>query len=263
MIKNQSKLISIIMPNFDGEKFLDDAIGSVINQSYTNWELIIIDDASNDSSLEIINRYTLRDSRIKLNKNDHNMGGPAAPRNLGIKSCTGDYIAFIDSDDIWTKDKLLIQMNLIENSKYAFVSSKKYNFRFNKNKIIKTNKNDIQFKTIDYQKLIHKNFIYTSSVLISKNLIKSYSFNLDKKYIAVEDYDLWLKILKNECINVAIIKQKLILYRKNNQQSISRQKIKMAKKISNIQKQHSKNIAEALYYFCNYFVKSIANMITN
>lgn len=104
--------VSVIMPNFNSELFIESAITSVISQSFENWELLICDDGSSDGSLEIISRYTKLDPRIKLLKNDLVKGAPGA-RNSALKIAMGRYIAFLDSDDIWYKDKLKIQISFM------------------------------------------------------------------------------------------------------------------------------------------------------
>jgi glycosyltransferase involved in cell wall biosynthesis len=95
--------VSVIMPNFNGIKFIEYSIFSVIHQTYTNWELIIIDDCSTDNSIKIINQFT--DTRIKLLKNPRNIGA-ANSRNKGIEYASGDVITFLDSDDTWASSKL-------------------------------------------------------------------------------------------------------------------------------------------------------------
>jgi len=111
-----SPAISIIMPNFNGERFIAQAVKSVLGQTFTNWELIIIDDFSTDSSAEIITKF-LCDPRIRLIKNPYNQG-VAAARNIGIKHAEGQYISFLDSDDIWEAEKLQKQYDLLNASDF-------------------------------------------------------------------------------------------------------------------------------------------------
>ena len=111
-MQNNEPLISIILPLFNAQKYIKDCIKSVINQTYSNWELIIVDDASTDDSINIVSRLMLRDSRIKLIECKENFGGPAKPRNIGIKKSKGLYVAFLDNDDIWLPEKLKKQMEI-------------------------------------------------------------------------------------------------------------------------------------------------------
>ncbi|MBD5356201.1 MAG: glycosyltransferase family 2 protein [Bacteroides sp.] len=106
-------LVSIITPSYNCEKYIGETIESIIAQTYTNWELLITDDYSSDSSIEIIQQYVAKDSRIKLFKLNKNSGAGIA-RNISIENATGRYIAFCDSDDKWFPDKLAKQLNYME-----------------------------------------------------------------------------------------------------------------------------------------------------
>lgn len=111
--------VSIIMPNYNCEKFLEETINSVINQTYTNWELLIVDDCSTDGSVEIIKSYFKKDDRIKLFINETNRGA-AASRNWALREATGKWVAFLDSDDLWLPEKLEKQLAFMEENGYKF-----------------------------------------------------------------------------------------------------------------------------------------------
>jgi glycosyltransferase involved in cell wall biosynthesis len=115
---NNEVLVSIITPNFNCEKYIASTIESVICQTYPYWEMIIVDDFSTDRSIEIIERYILKDNRIKLIKL-YNTSGPAIARNTAIKEAKGRYIAFLDSDDLWYPDKLEKQIKYMHDKKCA------------------------------------------------------------------------------------------------------------------------------------------------
>lgn len=117
---NQSDLISIIIPTYNQANFLKNAIQSVLDQTYTNWELIIVDNYSTDSTEEIINQF--KDSRIKKFQIKNN-GIVAISRNVGIKMANGTWVAFLDSDDIWFPEKISYCLSKAENS-YDFVFHK-------------------------------------------------------------------------------------------------------------------------------------------
>ena len=110
-------LVSIIMPSFNTGAYIADSINSVIAQTYTNWELIIVDDCSTDNSLAII--CTFSDSRIILLQNEKNSGA-AVSRNYALREAKGKWIAFLDSDDMWAPEKLEKQIRFMENHQYAF-----------------------------------------------------------------------------------------------------------------------------------------------
>ena len=94
-------LVSVIMPMHNASRFIKDAIESVVAQTYSDWELLIVDDNSTDESAEIAREYASRNPKIKLLANDNPIGMPSAPRNVGVKAAQGRFIAFLDSDDLW------------------------------------------------------------------------------------------------------------------------------------------------------------------
>lgn len=116
-------LVSVIMPCHNGEKYLADAIRSVQSQTFPDWELLIIDDNSSDSSVNIIEEFCKSDSRIKLFHTKQSSGMPATPRNVGIKNAAGRLIAFLDCDDIWLPTKLARQVPLFGTKNVAVVFS--------------------------------------------------------------------------------------------------------------------------------------------
>ena len=116
MIEN---LVSIIMPSYNTGKYISESIESVIAQTYKKWELIIVDDCSNDLTIKVVQKYLKEYSNIffiQLEKNS----GAAAARNKGIEEAQGEYIAFIDSDDLWEKNKFECQINYMKENKKSF-----------------------------------------------------------------------------------------------------------------------------------------------
>ena len=118
-----NKMVSIIMPAHNAAVTIGDSIDSVIKQTYSDWELLIINDCSTDETLTIINKYAEKDKRIKIFKTDKSVGKPFYPRNVGITNANGRFIAFLDSDDIWLATKLEKQIPLFENEKVGIVFS--------------------------------------------------------------------------------------------------------------------------------------------
>ena len=112
--------ISIIMPCFNAEKFIESSSKSVLNQSFLNWELIVVDDKSSDNSAALINSLAKKDKRIIPVFLEVNHGGPGFPRNIGIGIARGKYTAFLDADDLWDRKKLALQINFMEKNKISF-----------------------------------------------------------------------------------------------------------------------------------------------
>ena len=187
-------IVTVIIPTYKRVEKLKRAIDSVLKQTFTNWEIIIIDNHSNDGTKELIISY--RNPKIKLLL-IRNYGNIAKSRNLGIKKSKGKYLAFLDSDDLWTSNKLLICIKTLS-KKVKIVYHDMY---------IQNNINQIIFKKSgmcrDLKKPIYHDLILngpafpTSSVVIEKSIFKKISlFNEKKELITWEDYDAWIRLSK-------------------------------------------------------------------
>jgi glycosyltransferase involved in cell wall biosynthesis len=182
-------LVSIITPLYNAEKYISNTIESVINQEYNNWELIIINDCSKDKGPEIIKNYQNQDKRIKIINLEKNSGAAVA-RNVGIENAKGNFIAFIDSDDIWEKTKLKEQISFMLDNNYNFSYTDyiQIDEKGNELRIIKTP------KILTYKKQLLYNHIGTSTVIYNQKILgKIYMPKLRKR----QDYAMWLRILKN------------------------------------------------------------------
>ena len=112
-------LVSIVMPNYNSEKYIEATINSVLNQTYQNWELILVDDCSTDNSLEIVRSFD--DDRIRILQNEVNSGA-AVSRNYALREAQGKWVAFLDSDDLWEPTKLEEQLEFMVENNYAFIN---------------------------------------------------------------------------------------------------------------------------------------------
>lgn len=236
-------LVSIITPVYNAEKYIEDTIKSVLNQSYMNWELILINDCSSDCSMNIIKKYNDRDSRIRvieLNKNS----GPAVARNTGIECAHGRFIAFLDSDDIWMPNKLEVQLNFMKknNIYFSFTEYLKINENGENRGIVKVPKN------LTYTELLKSNIIGCLTVVYDTHGIgKVYMPDIRKR----QDYGLWLKILR-EHTNAYGIQKCLAKYRVRKN-SVSSNKIKAASYQWQVyRKIEQLNLFKSIYYFINY-----------
>ena len=188
-----SPLVSIIIPTFNREKELERALNSVLKQSYTNWEVCIVDNNSTDDTIQLINSYN--HARIKLFFIENN-GIIAASRNLGIKNAKGKYLAFLDSDDWWEIRKLEKSIKILEKGDVSVV----YHDLFIVNKedqkfFFKRTKSRHLYKPIFNDLIINGNTLNTSSVVLRKDvLINISSFSEDSRLVAIEDYNAWLTL---------------------------------------------------------------------
>ncbi|HIF61764.1 MAG TPA: glycosyltransferase family 2 protein [Candidatus Pelagibacter sp.] len=184
--------VDVIMPNYNKAQYLEESIGSVINQKYKNWKLIIIDNFSNDNSIKIINNFRIRENKIKLINLKKNKG-VAFSRNLGIRFSKSEYIAFLDSDDYWSSEKLFEQINFMENKKYVF-SYTNYTPFFLRQNIKFFKKEIIPRKSFNFDQFINDTSISTSSIIVKRSITNTVFFS---KMKSLEDYYFKCKILKN------------------------------------------------------------------
>ena len=186
-----SELISIITPMYNSEKFIESTIQSVRNQTYVNWEMIIVDDASTDRSESIVRKIMRKDDRIKLMSLNKRKGSANA-RNNAIRSSRGRYLAFLDSDDIWLTEKLSRQVKFMKEGDYllSFTAYQKIDEESN---VI--GKVDIGRKEVSYKELLRTNYIGCLTVIIDVKLIgrKVFMPLIEKRH----DHALWLEILKD------------------------------------------------------------------
>lgn len=205
-------LVSVIIPMYNAQKYIEETVNSVLCQTYKNFEILIVDNSSTDDSRKIVNTYN--DERIKIVELDFNSGGPARPRNIGIENANGEYIAFLDADDIWLPEKIEKQTIFMEENKVNFTSCDCSLIDEKSLKIPFGIKSQILHKIISKQSVsdvMKNNFILTSSVLIKKDLL--IKFNESEDYMSVEDYDMWLHILVKERSRYEYQDEKLIKYR--------------------------------------------------
>lgn len=212
--KNQP-LVTVITPLYNAQEYIAQTIESVISQTYQNWEMIIVDDCSTDSSRDVVSRYVSKDERIKLIQSESNFGGPARPRNIALKNSKGDFVAFLDADDIWLPQKLEKQINFLKQNNNVDICHTLANTidenGISKNFIhesttYKKLKNVISKKNIIY----YINFININSVLMKFD--SELKFEEDINLIALEDWKYWIdNIKKNKTI--VLIDELLISYR--------------------------------------------------
>ena len=184
----EDEKVSIIMPAYNCERFITEAIHSVQAQTYTNWELIVVDDCSTDQTREIIEKFALEDRRIISLKNEKNSGA-AASRNKAVEAASGRYMAFLDSDDLWIKDKLEKQIGFMRSKHYSFTctSYEKMDESSKKLGIV------IPALNADYEGLL-KRCPGNSTVIYDSNVLGKYKIPLIKKR---NDYIMWLAVIKN------------------------------------------------------------------
>lgn len=187
-MSKEEALVSVIIPAYNCEKYVVEAINSVLAQTYKNWELLVLDDGSKDNTLQVIEEFSKNDSRIKTLPNGKNMG-VSATRNRGIELASGEWIAFLDSDDMWHPLKLEKQLRFAEENaaEFLFTGQSFMNEEGNVYKGIFEVPKKVTFKMLKKQ-----NVISCSSVLIKKKYFENIRMEKDELH---EDYVVWLRIL--------------------------------------------------------------------
>ena len=198
--------VDIILPTYNCEKYIEETLNSIINQSFENWKLTIIDDASQDNTLYLIKKY-LNDKRISLKQLKKNKGTGFC-RNLALKYSSSEYVAFVDSDDIWDKDKLKKQIELMDNENLDFTYTDFATFK-EENGVHKIIKKINLPKKFTYGLFVKKTSICTSSMVIKREKIGLTKFLRTK---ICEDYFFKCRLLKN-CNFAKNISENLTLYR--------------------------------------------------
>lgn len=247
----EEQLVSIIVPVYNSEKFINDTIQTVKEQMYKNWELLLVNDCSTDNSENIIEKYIKEDNRIKLINLEKNSGAAIA-RNTGIESSRGKYVAFLDSDDLWKKEKLSKQIKFMEENNYDFTFTG-YEFADeNGNRLEKIVNIP---KQLNYKQALKNTTIFTSTVIFNVE-------NLGKKLISMpnvrrgQDTATWWKVLKTGVIAYGL-NETLSLYRRSSN-TLSSNKIKALKRTWNLYRNVEKlSFFTSLYNFCWYCFNAV------
>ncbi|MCU5488392.1 glycosyltransferase [Bacillus sp. FSL K6-0273] len=240
---NEPPYVSVITPSYNSIRFIGETISSVQNQSYKNWEMIIVDDGSTDQSAAKIKEIIEGDSRIRLLSLKENVGAAKA-RNLAIQEARGRYIAFLDSDDIWLPHKLKTQLLFMEEMNIAF-SYASYS-------LIDENGNELNRevsvpKSVDYHYLVGNTIIGCLTVMIDREKIPY----VEMPSIQPEDTALWLNLL-HEGYEAKGIQQVLAKYRIVTN-SVSRNKIRAAFRYWKLLREQERlNSVQIFYYFSKY-----------
>lgn len=239
-------VVSVVMPAYNCEKYIGEAIQSVLAQSVP-LELIIIEDSSGDGTGDVIRSF-LPDERIIYICNEMN-AGVAASRNKGMELARGKYIAFLDSDDYWTPDKLERQVAFMEDGAKVLSSTGRElidEMGDSTGKIIGIP------EVIEYKDLLKGNVLNTSGVMILASVAKKYKMTQDHLH---EDYIMWLSVLK-EYGKAYGMNEPMLKYRVM-QGTKSGNKLKSAKMTFGVYRYIGLNLFQACYYFCHYAMNGI------
>ncbi len=241
--------VSIIIPMYNAEKYITDCLNSVFNQTYPNYEVIVIDDNSQDQSVSLVQTFQTQHDNLILLRNDTNYG-VATTRNLGIQQATGQWIAFLDADDMWLPEKLNQQINALQTHQAQLCYTSQI---FYDDDGKPTKKKFLVKESIDYRSLLKQNLICLSSAIIKKELCVKYPFHHANLH---EDFIFWLEILRHEKIKTIGLIEPLTIYRLTKQ-SKTRNKFKSLIMTYRTYRHLGLNFFQACYYLLCYIVNGI------
>lgn len=227
--------VSVIMPVYNGGHYLQDAINSILSQTFSNFEFIIIDDASTDNTIDIINAY--KDDRIKLFVKQKNTG-IVDSLNIGVEAARGKYIARMDADDISYKDRLQKQLNYIEEHPDVLVLGSRYKIK-DTNRIsagIPLGFDHVKLYTLTECPLAHP------TAFINREVFSRYCLKYNKEAVHAEDYDLWSRII--EIGKIENLDEVLLEYRKHDKQVSVVEKVKQNDTCNSIRLRQLKNLID-------------------
>lgn len=251
---NKENLVSIVVPVYNAEKFLEDTINTVQNQTHENWELIMVDDRSTDKSINIIEKYARSDKRIKLYKNKVNSHA-ALTRNKGIDEAKGRYIAFLDADDLWEPNKLEKQI--------AFMREKNCEFSFTGYEFADENGKPNGKKVnvpeeLTYKKALRNTIIWTTTVMFDMHKLTKEDIHMPN--VKSEDTACWWKVLKQ--IDRAYGMQEILSYYRRSSGTLSANKVEAVRRVWNLYRNVEKlNLIKSAYCFSGYAFNTVRKRI--
>lgn len=242
-------LVSIITPMFNGERFVGTTIESVLNQTYTNWEMIITDDGSKDNGPNLVTAFAAKDSRIKLLSQSN--AGSAAARNTGIKQAKGQYIALLDADDTWNRDFLEKQIRLMKEKGALLVYS-------SHTRIDEDSKECLQPyivpEKVGYTDLLKNCYISCLTGLYDTSVYGKVYLREDMKSLR-DDYVYWLEIIKK--VKVAYGNKEVLANYRMLDSSASRKKSRVIiPQFKVLYKVEKLGLVRSLYYMVNWAIIS-------
>lgn len=242
-----SSVVSIIMPAYNSRATIAASIQSVVNQTFTDWELLVIDDCSPEPIVDIVESF--HDDRIRYIRLQENQG-VAMARNTGIAKARGRYIAFLDSDDLWLLEKLQTQLHFMQEHEYAFTYTWYSQFTDDPAKPIRLVKTK---PSVDYKRLLQGNDIGCLTVMIDRQMIPQFEMPVQHH----EDYITWLNILKTYAATAYSLPQDLARYRISNQSLSGDKKRSMIWTWNVYRKSQGLSFAWTIYYMIRYILQGI------
>ena len=247
-------LVSIVMPVFHAEAFLEKTVETVQEQTYKNWELIAVDDCSGDGRFELLCRLAEADGRIRPVRQEHNQGA-AASRNKGVELAQGRYLAYLDADDLWTKTKLEKELAFLKEKQAAFAFT---GYEFGDSDGVGNGKIVHVPETLTYKKALSRTVIFTTTVLFDLQKISKELVCMPQ--VKSEDTATWWRILRNGYTAYGL-DENLAVYRRPAK-SLSSNKLEAIRRIWYLyRKQEGLSLFTSLYHFCFWALRAVARRV--
>lgn len=208
--------VTVVVPAYNAQRHLGGTLDSLLQQHGVDFEVHVVDDCSTDGTRDLVLAYAERDARVRYSCTPANCGGPAGPRNLGVEQARSKWVAFCDADDLWHPDKLLAQLDCARRTGAALVCTAIDPFRDGSEPrlAVTTNADPKPSRRIGLWQMLLKNRVATSSVMCRcDQVLEEGGFNVDRGMVAVEDYDLWLRLMARQNAVVVRLEQPLVAYR--------------------------------------------------
>ena len=247
-------LVSIITPAYNSGRFIDQTISSARNQTWTDWEMIIVDDGSSDDTAQRAKRATVADSRIRFLQAPSN-GGVARARNIALREARGRYIAFLDSDDLWEPEKLDRQITFMRRYEVG-VSFSAYSLIDEQG--VALGRVGCSRQTISYRDMLNGHRVGCLTVVVDRDIVGAFEFPLFK---GASDFAGWLSILRAGHVAHAI-PDDLAVYRVVSA-SLSRNKLRHARRVWDVYRGESINAARRVWAYSQYSVRGVLRHITS
>ena len=252
-------MVTVVIPCFNAQAFLPRTLESVLVQTHTNLEIVVVDDASSDRSAEIVRSFAARDSRVRLLVRSTNAGTPGAPRNDGVASARGEWIAFLDADDLWHPMKLELQLRALREHGALMCSTLMKDF-VDEREIVVLPPREPKVQRIDLGMQLRKYRTPTSSIVAHRDLMRRLPFNEHIGYRAREDTDCFIRAHEEVPYSIKVL-HPLVFYRQQAAQ-ISGNKWKMIPRHLNMLKKYRLKSGRgfgpmAYVYTMTHFVASI------
>lgn len=254
-------MISIIVPVYCAEKYIEETVKSVLAQTREDWELLLVDDCSGDDTWQLLQklRETDEKGRIRIFRQENNQGAARA-RNRGLAEAKGRYIAYLDADDLWCPDKLERQMAFLQEKQAAFTFT---GYEFGDEQAVGTGKVVRVPERLTYRQALKNTTIFTSTVLFDTDRISK--GNLEMPAVKSEDTALWWKILRPGMPGGAEyafgLDENLVIYRRPAV-SLSSNKVEAVRRIWNLyRRQEGLSLPYSLYNFCFWAVRAVRRRV--